>query len=50
MALRTLETNLERIRGMRATIMDDAAWRELLFLTFHASQAGVSVAMERKWQ
>ncbi len=41
MALRTLETNLERIRGMRATIMDDAAWRELLFLTFHASQAAV---------
>nr|WP_014107018.1 hypothetical protein [Sulfobacillus thermotolerans]AEP14355.1 conserved hypothetical protein [Sulfobacillus thermotolerans] len=38
-ALRTLETNLGRIRGLQATMMDDAAWRELLFLTFHASQA-----------
>nr|WP_172684563.1 hypothetical protein [Sulfobacillus thermotolerans] len=40
-ALRTLETNLGRIRGLQATMMDDAAWRELLFLTFHASQAAV---------
>lgn len=41
LALRTLEANLGRIRGMQATILDDAAWRELLFLTFHASQAAV---------
>lgn len=40
-ALRALLTDLGRIRGLRATIMDDAAWRELLFLTFHASQAAV---------
>lgn len=40
-ALRTLQTDLGRIRGLRATIMDDAAWRELLFLTFHARQAAV---------
>lgn len=39
--LRGLQTDLGRIRGLRATIMDDAAWRELLFLTFHASQAAV---------
>lgn len=38
-ALRALQENLGRIRGMQVTILDDAAWRELLFLTFHAPHA-----------
>ena len=30
---------LQAIRGFQATPMDDAAWREMLFLAFHAEQA-----------
>ncbi len=32
---------LHTIRGFQATPLDDAAWRELLFLAFHAEQAAV---------
>lgn len=45
-ALRALEAHLGRIRGMRTTILDDAAWRELLFLTFHAHQAAIEAVPE----
>ena len=38
-ALRGLGDDLARIRGFRTTILDDALWRELLFLVFHADQA-----------
>ena len=38
-ALRGLTEDVARIRGFRATILDDALWRELLFLVFHAGQA-----------
>jgi hypothetical protein len=37
--LPALSQDFERVRGFRATVMDDALWRELLFLTFHADQA-----------
>lgn len=40
-ALRGLGDDLARIRGFRMTILDDALWRELLFLVFHADQAAV---------
>lgn len=36
-----LTNTLHTIQGFRATPMDDAAWRELLFLTFHAEQAAL---------
>lgn len=32
---------LHAIRGFRAAALDDAAWRELLFLAFHAEQAAI---------
>lgn len=32
---------LQAIRGFQATPLDDARWRELLFLTFHAEQAAM---------
>ena len=38
-ALRGLLDDVARIRGFRATVLDDALWRELLFLVFHAGQA-----------
>ena len=38
-ALRGLLDDVARIRGFRATMLDDALWRELLFLVFHADQA-----------
>ena len=37
--LPALRQDLERVQGMQATVLDDALWRELLFLTFHAYQA-----------
>ena len=40
-ALRGLTDDLGRIRGFRADVLTDAAWRELLFLMFHAGQAAV---------
>ncbi len=36
-----LSTDFNRARGMQTHVMDDAAWRELLFLTFQAEQAAV---------
>jgi len=39
--LRALVDDLGRIRGFEARVLDDAAWRELLFLAFHAGQAAV---------
>lgn len=39
--LRALVDDLGRIRGFAARVLDDAAWRELLFLAFHAAQAAV---------
>lgn len=38
-ALQALAEDLGRARGMQARVMDDAAWRELLFLAFHSGQA-----------
>ena len=32
---------LHAIRGFQATPLDDAGWRELLFLAFHADQAAI---------
>ena len=40
-SLRGLTDDLGRIRGFRADVLTDAAWRELLFLMFHAGQAAV---------
>ena len=40
-ALRGLLDDLARLRGFRSTVLDDALWRELLFLVFHAGQAAV---------
>lgn len=37
--LQQLGSTLNGLRGFQATPLDDAAWRELLFLTFHAEQA-----------
>ena len=45
-ALRGLGDDLARIRGFRMTILDDALWRELLFLVFHADQAAVEAVPE----
>ena len=39
--LPALAQDLQRARGFRARVMDDAAWRELLFLFFHGAQAAV---------
>ena len=36
-----LSTDFNRARGMQTRVMDDAAWRELLFLTFQADHAAV---------
>ena len=40
-ALRGVLDDIARIRGLRATVLDDALWRELLFLVFHADQAAI---------
>ena len=45
-ALRGLVDDLARIRGFRTTILDDALWRELLFLVFHADQAATEAVPE----
>ena len=37
--LQHLSGTLNGLRGFQATPLDDAAWRELLFLAFHAEQA-----------
>jgi hypothetical protein len=37
--LTQLQGTLNGLRGFQATPLDDAAWRELLFLAFHAEQA-----------
>ena len=37
--LQQLGSTLNGLRGFQATPLDDAAWRELLFLAFHAEQA-----------
>lgn len=37
--LRGFLDDVARIRGFQATVLDDALWRELLFLVFHADQA-----------
>lgn len=39
--LPALADDLRRVAGLRADVMDDAAWRDLLFLAFHAAQAAV---------
>jgi len=39
--LRGLMEDAQRIRGFRVDVMTDAAWRELLFLLFHANQAAI---------
>ena len=44
-ALRGLFGNLARIRGFRADMLDDALWRELLFLVFHAGQAATETVL-----
>ncbi len=38
-SLRALADDLMRGPGMQVRVMDDAGWRELLFLAFHAGQA-----------
>ena len=38
-ALRGFLDDIARIRGFRATILDEVLWHELLFLVFHADQA-----------
>ena len=38
-ALPALAEDLQRVRGMRARVLTDADWRELLFLAFHSGQA-----------
>ncbi len=40
-SLTQLTSALQAIRGFQSTPLDDAAWRELLFLAFHAEQAAV---------
>ena len=34
-----LSQDLERIRGLRTTLLDEALWRELIFLSFHGDKA-----------
>ena len=36
-----LVSDLMRARGLQCRVMDDATWRELLFLSFHSGQAAV---------
>ena len=36
-----LAQDLGRVRGLRVRVMDDADWRELLFLAFHGARAAV---------
>lgn len=40
-SLPALVSDLMRARGLQAKVMDDAAWRELLFLTFHSGQSAI---------
>ena len=40
-ALRGLLDDLARIRGFRATVLDEDLWHELLFLVFHADQVAI---------
>ena len=37
--LPALSQDLERIRGLRTTLLDEALWRELIFLSFHGDKA-----------